>query len=226
MKQIHFCFWKPARAFSSYCREVPSRRCFSAPSSLWFYEFSKDVVHMTEINIIWEGIYDIVSYFTTYLVRANKYLKLIIIYRKSKIIETFVCAAESYWYQGSLFEKQSKFFCQYIQQVCSTSRKNPKMIACLILHRGDAMKKLFWVMVLASEDGISRCHKNSRGVVVYDPLAMCTWNVFYRLTIINNIPLRVPATAKFINIITQYNGEIISWGKLVKTWILSSSNTD
>lgn len=78
---------------------------------------------MTEINIIWEGIYDIVSYFTTYLVRANKYLKLIIIYRKSKIIETFVCAAESYWYQGSLFEKQSKFFCQYIKQVCSTSRK-------------------------------------------------------------------------------------------------------
>lgn len=143
MKQIHFCFWKPARAFSSYCREVPSRRCFSAPSSLWFYEFSKDVLHMTEINIIWEGIYDIVSYFTTYLVRANKYLKLIIIYRKSKIIETFVCAAESYWYQGSLFEKQSKFFCQYIQQVCSTSRKNPKMIACLILHRGDAIKKTF-----------------------------------------------------------------------------------
>lgn len=29
---------------------------------------------MTEINIIWEGIYDIVSYFTTYLVRANKYM--------------------------------------------------------------------------------------------------------------------------------------------------------
>lgn len=29
---------------------------------------------MTEINIIWEGIYDIDIYLTTYLVRANKYL--------------------------------------------------------------------------------------------------------------------------------------------------------
>lgn len=47
MKQIHF-FWKPARAFSSYCREVSSRRCFTAPSRLWLYEFSKDVDHMTD----------------------------------------------------------------------------------------------------------------------------------------------------------------------------------
>lgn len=48
MKQIHFFFWKPARAFSSYCREVSSRRCFTAPSRLWLYEFSKDVDHMTD----------------------------------------------------------------------------------------------------------------------------------------------------------------------------------
>lgn len=124
-------------------------------------------------------------------------------------------------------KSKANFFVNILSKCAEqVEEKKPKMIACLILHRGDAMKKLFWVMVLASEDGISRCHKNSRGVVVYDPLAMCTWNVFYRLTIINNIPLRVPATAKFINIITQYNGEIISWGKLVKTWILSSSNTD
>lgn len=84
---------------------------------------------MTEINIIWEGIYDIVSYFTTYLVRANKYLKLIIIYRKSKIIETFVCAAESYWYQGSLFEKQSKFFVNILSKCAvQVEEKKPRWL--------------------------------------------------------------------------------------------------
>lgn len=39
---------------------------------------------------------------------------------------------------------EKQIFCQYIKQVLQyKQKKKTQMIACLILHRGDAMNKLF-----------------------------------------------------------------------------------